>query len=255
MSSTSATERRRGAKQLRRVCAAVAFGLSMWLVVWLIGAVAAAREAARQTMCRGHLCALKTALLSYHDVYGSFPPAYVDGPDGRRWHSWRTLLLPFVDQQDAYDQYDFNEPWDGPHNRRLAERTPIPWLQCPSCAGFGTTSTTNYVAVVGAGTVFPGATTVSEDAVSRPDETILFVESDTLNPHWTEPRDLDLATMSLQIDAVEVPSISSPHNGGAHVMHVGDGCRATLLTPRLTESKLLRRLFVTPETQNEDFHE
>lgn len=63
------------------------------------------------------------AVVNYESQYGSLPPAYVLGPDGRPWHSWRVLILEFFNS-DLYEEYRFSEPWDGPNNRKLAERMP-----------------------------------------------------------------------------------------------------------------------------------
>ena len=52
------------------------------------------------------------AFHNYADAYRSFPPAVIYGPDGKPWHSWRVLLLPFLEQQPLYEQYDFSQPWD-----------------------------------------------------------------------------------------------------------------------------------------------
>ena len=62
------------------------------------------------------------AVANYHDTYGRFPAAYVADRDGRPMHSWRVLILPLLEQRTTYDAYDFAEPWDGPNNRRLADR-------------------------------------------------------------------------------------------------------------------------------------
>ncbi|HEV3023824.1 MAG TPA: DUF1559 domain-containing protein, partial [Pirellulales bacterium] len=43
-------------------------------------------------------------------------PAFVADDEGKPMHSWRVLILPFIEQQPLYDQYDFSEPWNGPHN-------------------------------------------------------------------------------------------------------------------------------------------
>src|SRR6185295_15143515 len=56
-----------------------------------------AREASHRSQCQSNLKQLGQALRNYHDVYGSFPPAFVPGPDGRPWHSWRVLILPYLD--------------------------------------------------------------------------------------------------------------------------------------------------------------
>ena len=89
------------------------------LGTWLASSVQEAREAARQCSCIGHRAGIYLALLNYHDTHGHFPPAYVLGPDGKRWHSWRALILPYLDE-DLGRRYRFDEPWNGPNNRKLA---------------------------------------------------------------------------------------------------------------------------------------
>src|SRR5262245_23505539 len=64
------------------------------------------------------------ALHAFHDVHQHLPPAFVTGPDNRPWHSWRVLLLPFIDQAALYTRYKFDEPWDGPGNRTLLYEMP-----------------------------------------------------------------------------------------------------------------------------------
>lgn len=64
------------------------------------------------------------AVANYHDANGRYPPPCVAGPDGRPWHSWRVLVLPYVEQSDLHEAYSFAEPWDGPNNRKLAGRMP-----------------------------------------------------------------------------------------------------------------------------------
>jgi hypothetical protein len=104
--------------------------------------------------CRNNLKQLALALYQYHENQKCYLPAYVVGPDGRRWHSWRVFLLPYLDSQRLHRQYRFDEPWDSEHNRKL-------WNQCPSCYRCPTdpqqTAATNYVAVVGQSTMWPGA--------------------------------------------------------------------------------------------------
>lgn len=69
--------------------------------------------------CRANLNRIGVALQNDEDRYGSFPPAYVLNEQGQRWHSWRVLLLPDLGYTDLYDQYRFDEAWNGPHNRQL----------------------------------------------------------------------------------------------------------------------------------------
>jgi hypothetical protein len=53
---------------------------------------------------------LAQALHNYHDKHGSFPPAYQTGPDGRPWHSWRVLILPYIEGENLFKACSFDEP-------------------------------------------------------------------------------------------------------------------------------------------------
>jgi hypothetical protein len=141
------------------------------------------------------------AVATYTDTNGHLPPAYKLGPDGRPWHSWRVLILPHIEQDGLFKQYRFDEPWNGPNNSRLAE-------PMPRTFGFtdkeNPTTTTNYLAVVGKETMWPGATGRKWTEIKDgPSETILLVENHGLGVHWMEPRDLAFDAMPLRIDDPE----------------------------------------------------
>ena len=88
------------------------------LIALLLPAVQAAREAARRAQCANNLKQIGVALHNYHDTFKVFPPAKVcsgqhtSNPQlvsgGVKNTTGWALLLPFVEQQAAYDQYDFN---------------------------------------------------------------------------------------------------------------------------------------------------
>jgi hypothetical protein len=181
----------------------------------LIRAVDQAREAARASQC---FCIkqIAVALYNYHDTYGSFPPAYVADATGKPMHSWRVLLLPFLEYSTLYQSYSMAEPWDGPNNRKLLDQRPSVY-HCPSRVCGPTL--TSYVAIVGPKTAFPGskATKLSDirDGTSR---TIMIAEVSNVDIAWTEPRDLDTESMSWVIDDPSKPSFSSPHSVGPAVI-------------------------------------
>lgn len=88
------------------------------LIALLLPAVQAAREAARRAHCSNNLKQIGVALHNYHDAFKVFPPAMIgNGQTGSNQFlikpfvlnttGW-TLLLPFVEQQAAHDQYNFN---------------------------------------------------------------------------------------------------------------------------------------------------
>jgi hypothetical protein len=176
------------------------------------------RSPAKRTVCHNNLRQITLALQNYHDVYKSFPPAYVADENGKPMHSWRVLLLPFI-RPDIYQAYRFDEPWDGPNNRQFADSI-VSLYQCPS-DGEDMAGQTSYVAVVGPGTAWPGAKSVRlGDIADGPENTILIVEVHKSGIHWMEPRDLDASQMPMTINARPAakgasPGISSGHPGVA----------------------------------------
>jgi len=74
--------------------------------------------------CRNQLSLIASAIHAYEADKGRMPPAYITGQDGKPWHSWRVLILPYLKRQDLFDSYRFDEPWNGPNNSRLVDRMP-----------------------------------------------------------------------------------------------------------------------------------
>ncbi len=160
------------------------------MISLLMPATRSARTAARRTQCRNNLKQIGLALHNYHDVYGSFPPATTADANGRPLHSWRTLLLPYLDQRQLYESIDLSRPWDDPVNAALHDKCPSTY-RCPSAAIDA--DQTLYMAVVAPGGCFASnrATKISEitDGTSN---TIVVVEVPlSQSVHWMAPYDDD----------------------------------------------------------------
>src|ERR1700704_1333018 len=74
------------------------------LVALLLPAVQAAREAARRIKCQNNLKQIGIGLHNYHDTIGCFPP----GATKSNTTSWHVHVLPFMEQKNLYDQFDFS---------------------------------------------------------------------------------------------------------------------------------------------------
>jgi hypothetical protein len=55
---------------------------------------------------------------------GCLPPAAICDAKGKPLLSWRVALLPYVDQEKLYKEFNLDEPWDGPNNIKLLRRMP-----------------------------------------------------------------------------------------------------------------------------------
>jgi len=82
------------------------------------------QESGRRKETINHLKQVGIAMHNYADVYKSFPPAASYSADGKPLLSWRVHLLPYLEQQQLYQEFHLDEPWDSEHNRKLVERMP-----------------------------------------------------------------------------------------------------------------------------------
>jgi hypothetical protein len=177
--------------------------------------------------CNNNMHYIAMVLHTYEKANGHLPPAYIADKNGRPMHSWCVLLLPYMDSEGEalYKRYDFNEPWNGPNNRKLIPLMPD-WYCCPqddpaaAKAGY-----TNYFAVVGPQSCWRGEKPMTLKDIRFTSQTIMLVEAAGAKVAWTEPRDFDVASLSLpnppmKISSRHVPETGfcfHPHAGGAYV--------------------------------------
>jgi hypothetical protein len=173
-----------------------------------------ARESAHQVWCICNLKQLGLAMCAYHHRYDCFPPACVADESGKPLHSWRVLLLPFLDQDELYREYRFDEPWNGPHNRRLVNKCPKVFQCSADRAG---ASCTSYVVVCGR--KFRAVRKVSGPG-GPPLNALMIVEVAESKIAWIEPRDLEYDRMSLSVGPPTGNNISSHHPQGVTVADV-----------------------------------
>jgi hypothetical protein len=131
---------------------------------------------------------------NYNQEHGHLPPAVVYGKDGKPLHSWRVLLLPYVDQENLYKQFKLDEPWDSPHNIKLLPQMPGVYAVPSGKASFLPAYHTVCHVFVGPGTAFQGkkGLKIPDDFPDGTSNTFLIVEAGEPVP-WTKPQDLRYA--------------------------------------------------------------
>ncbi|MFC1597794.1 DUF1559 domain-containing protein [Planctomycetota bacterium] len=200
------------------------------------------REPYRRSACSNHLRAIGLAMHNYSNAYGCLPPAYVADTEGRPMYSWRVLLLEFTDGRgkELHDAFHLDEPWNSAHNSGLLEATPqYPMFTCPSDRRNPGTET-NYVMLVGPGSLSAGTNCVTLDEISDGTSlTIAVVEVVGSGILWTEPRDLVAEEINFRINDPERPGIGSRHPGGMQVL-LCDG--AVTFVSETTDPELLRAM-------------
>ncbi len=203
------------------------------------------RENARRERCDANFARLYMAAAEYADANGAFPPAFTADRDGRKLHSWRVLLLPFLGESELFAQIRLDEPWDSDWNSQFHSRTPNVF-RCASTPDSLLTATDKCAvsAVWGDSTVFPanGRSVAPSEILDGTANTILFVERKS-PVCWMNP-DAELTQEQVLTEngkpAKERVDFGSWHGSGGYVVYC-DG-RRQFLSEKIDEN-VLKLLF------------
>lgn len=199
------------------------------------------KPSARRTQCKDKLKHIGLALHLYHDSYGSFPPAVTYSADGQPMHSWRVLILPFLESaplREQYRKYNLNEPWNSPGN--LAATASMPEIYLCRAGPHGLSAgLTSYLALDGPGTVMDSSHPAQlKEIVDGSARTFMVIEALESGIGWSEPRDFDIS----QTISPGPGGLSSPHGGGFHALIADSSVRfiSDTISPQTLQALLTR---------------
>lgn len=164
----------------------------------------------RADSCQANLLRIGRALAAYRAEHGALPPLAADASGGQALHSWRVLILPYLDEQDLYNQFHLNEPWDSEHNLRVAEHCPDVY-RCHADFPSGPTAT-SYLAIVGDQSAW------QSHSAGDSTPSILVAEVANSGIAWSKPTDLDVSCLTLGVNPSGQRGVSSRHEAGAWVL-------------------------------------
>ncbi|MCA9116086.1 MAG: DUF1559 domain-containing protein, partial [Planctomycetaceae bacterium] len=151
-----------------------------------------------------HLEQVGAGLVKYHDHRNSFPPGGVIARDanGRDlpMHSWMTLLLPWLGEEELANAINLDVPWSHPANRKAMSRvvpaflagdqpsSPVGSGYGPShFAGIGGDGLDDRRGLVQLGIFGRNSRVTREDVIDGLSTTLVAGEISTLIPPWGEP--------------------------------------------------------------------
>lgn len=189
--------------------------IAVLVICMVVPEIQRSREGSRRSRCKNNLKALGLAFTMYQEKFGVFPPAYTMDANGKPLHSWRTLLLPYLDQVALYETIDLSKPWNDPANAK-ARGTRVLAYECP---WNDPQTKTNYLAIVTPGSCLrPGASRGFRNVPDGLSNTIVVIEAPPYAMvHWMSPLDAD-ESLVLSIG----PDSKMSHSSGGHAL-LGNG--------------------------------
>ncbi len=148
-----------------------------------------ARLAARKK--RSNLMQIGLAMHNHHSAYKTLPGHATRDDAGKPLLSWRVKILPFLEEQELYSQFNLDEPWDSEHNIKLLDKMPQAYRHPVFETEAGKTV---YQAPLGDSYMFKSVGARKfRDVLDGLANSIMIVETDTeAAVNWTEPADWEV---------------------------------------------------------------
>ena len=161
------------------------------LIGMLLPAAQQTRAAARRTQSMNNMRQMTLAAHNYASAHNGFPAQANYDKNGKPLLSWRVHVLPYIEQQELYDQFHLDEPWDSPHNRKLIKKMPQVYSSPSVAPGPGKTV---YLGVAGEGGLFGNKKRNFAEIKDGLSNTAMMIEVDSNRAvEWTKPVDYEFS--------------------------------------------------------------
>ena len=148
------------------------------------------------------------ALHNYNDTNGVLPTNQLSA-DKKPLLSWRVQILPYIEQDHLFRQFNLGEPWDSDHNKKLIEK--MPKLFAPP-RGKAEPGQTFYQAFTGKRGWLKPQALIPASFPDGTSNTLAIAEAGTA-VIWTKPDDL-------VFDGKDIPALGGMFDGKFHAVRM-----------------------------------
>jgi hypothetical protein len=138
------------------------------------------------------------AIKEYVAAHGSYPPGALLNAHGQPTVSWRVLLLPYLGQEDLYERFDLEKPWNDHGNLRLLREMPAVYRK----SGAPEDSTETGFAGVGGPASLYGTASIKLNGgrevnyISATERVAAGPVGSSVHLPWTAPGDIEITRAS-----------------------------------------------------------
>jgi hypothetical protein len=145
------------------------------------------RESSSRITGINNLKQIALAMHNYHDANGGLPAAAICDKKGKPLLSWRVSILPYIEQNELYNQFKLDEPWDSENNKPLIDKMPKTYL----LPGTKSEGKTHYRVFHSNGAVFDLIQQTSFVTITDgTSNTVMVVDAADAVP-WSKPDDIE----------------------------------------------------------------
>jgi hypothetical protein len=200
----------------RRATASMTMNADLDLGSIMAGLIGSPRAAAARSRTQNNLKQLAIGMHSYADANTQFPFPVSVGKKGKRLHSWRVALLPYVEQDQLFKQLKMDEPWDSEHNKAIFEKTPMPTVFAVEGVTKPGDKTTHMQVFRGNGAMFDVLTPTKFANITDGTSNTVLIALAKKPVLWYQPDDLEF-------DPTKNPKEGLLFIEGLTTMALGDG--------------------------------
>ena len=183
--------------------------------------------------CADNLYQLAEIIFNHVQDKRAYPTAAIYSKGGKPLLSWRVALLKSFDE-DLWEEFKTDEPWDSPHNKKLIKKMPkiyaLPGVETKE------PGMTFFQVFTGKGAVFEGKEGLKlTDQLRRDGPQFMIVEAGE-PVVWTKPEDLTYDPKK------PLPKLGRLSDDGFHATLTSLGPDRIQFIPRSTPEKKLRSM-------------